>query len=226
MPSPAVFLSPLFEGLSSAEIGALLPLVSAGEKRYLKGETILAAGTTARYVCMVEEGSVAIESSDACDNTGVLARVMPGQVFAESYALLPREPLLVTAAAAENALILFLSPDRLLSPPLGVPAPSGYARLQRNLLQAFAKKSLHLSRRMLHTSPKTIRGRITSYLGSIALEQGGPTLTIPFDRRELADYLNVDRSALSAELGKMQREGLIKTRKNHFRLRPPEERQG
>ena len=87
-----------------------------------------------------------------------------------------------------------------------------------NLLTVATRKNLILSGRSFHTAPKTIRGRVLAYLNSVSLQKKNTEFDIPFDRQQLADYLNLERTALSKELGKMQREGLIKCRKNHFRL--------
>ena len=94
-----------------------------------------------------------------------------------------------------------------------------HGRLIRNLLTISAQKNLILSRRIFHTSPKSIRGRLLSYLSFQASSQGSSEFTIPFNRQQLADYLSVDRSALSNELGKMQKDGLLKVNKNHFIIR-------
>lgn len=85
-------------------------------------------------------------------------------------------------------------------------------------MSIFAGKNRALSHRIFCTSPKTIRGRLVTYLSAQALEQGSSSFSIPFDRQQLADYLGVDRSALSKELGRMRDEGLLETRKNHFLL--------
>ena len=79
-------------------------------------------------------------------------------------------------------------------------------------------KNLHLSSRSFHTAPKTIRGRVMAYLNTVSLQEKSTEFDIPFDRQQLADYLNVERTALSKELGKMQNGGLIKTKKSHFIL--------
>lgn len=121
---------------------------------------------------------------------------------------------MVSAVAAEKAEILFLRADPLLDEK----APPAVQRLVRNLLSVSAQKNLILSRRMFHISAKTIRGRLRSYLSDQAARRGRREFDIPFDRQQLADYLGVDRSALSAELSKMQREGLLSVRKNHFIL--------
>ena len=84
-----------------------------------------------------------------------------------------------------------------------------------------SRKNLILSGRSFHTAPKTIRGRVMSYLNAMSLQKGTKEFDIPFDRQQLADYLNLERSALSKELGKMQKEGIISTRKSHFKLLTP-----
>ena len=91
-------------------------------------------------------------------------------------------------------------------------------KLTRNLLMISAGKNLHLSNRSFHTAPKMVRVRVMAYLGTVALRKGCNDFDIPFDRQQLADYLNVERTALSKELGKMQADGLIKTKKSHFIL--------
>ena len=95
---------------------------------------------------------------------------------------------------------------------------SWQGKLLRNLVSIFAGKNRALSHRIFCTSPKTIRGRLVTYLSAQALEQGSSSFSIPFDRQQLADYLGLDRSALSKELGRMRDEGLLETRKNHFLL--------
>ena len=120
---------------------------------------------------------------------------------------------MVDVAAVQDTEVLFLDMGLLLSgegPHHGI--------LLRNLLTITARKNLALSRRIFYTSSKTIRGRLLSYLSDQAVLQNSPSFSIPFDRQQLADYLGVDRSALSNELGKMRRDGLLSARKSHFRL--------
>ena len=90
--------------------------------------------------------------------------------------------------------------------------------LSRTLLQISLRKNLALSQRIFCTTPKTIRGRLLVYLSNQAAKAGSNYFKIPFDRQGLADYLNVDRSALSKELGKMRDEGILTTWKNEFTL--------
>ena len=93
-----------------------------------------------------------------------------------------------------------------------------HQNLVQNLLAISAQKNLNLSRRIFHTSSKTIRGRLLSYLSYQAMEREKEEFDIPYNRQQLADYLNVDRSAMSNELGKMQKDRLIEVDRKHFRI--------
>ena len=159
-------------------------------------------------------GSVTIESNDIWGNRTILSHVGKGQFFAETYALLTDEPMLVDATANEDCGILFLEINRLTNTAPG--NDEWRVRILNNLLTISAHKNLALSGRSFHISPKSIRGRVMSYLNSVSLQKGSRTFDIPFDRQQLADYLNIERTALSKELGRMQKEGIISVRKSHF----------
>lgn len=206
--------SRLFMGMSEDEISGALSFLQAQEKQYKKGHVLLHAGDVTERLGLVLEGSVTIESNDAWGNRTILSHVGPGQLFAETYALLEDEPLLVDVVANETCRILFLrvsSTQELMS------ASGAWAtKITANVLMISALKNLHLSGRSFHTAPKTVRGRVMAYLNTVSLQTQSTEFDIPFDRQQFADYLNVERTALSKELGKMQNDGLIKVKKNHF----------
>lgn len=203
----------LFRGMEEGEIGEALRLLSAGERSFSKGAGILHAGVPTTYMGVVLEGSVTVESNDMWGNRAIFSHVGAGQFFAESYALLPDEPMLVDVVANEDCRVLFLRTQDMSRL-----ETSWAGKLLTNLLQISARKNLHLSGRSFHTAPKTIRGRVMAYLNTVSLQCGKREFDIPFDRQQLADYLNVERTALSKELGRMQREGYLSARKNHFVL--------
>ena len=204
---------PLFAGVPEGEWESLLSQVGARERPFQRGETLLSAGERTQSMGVVLAGRVTVEHHDFWGNRSVLDSLGPGKVFAETYALLPEEPLQVSVTGAEAGRALFLSPGKLGEDP----------RLLRNLLLLTAEKNLRLSRRIFHTSSKTIRGRVLSYLSFEAARSGSREFTIPFTRQQLADYLEVDRSALSHELGNMAREGLLRTSRSRFTLLVKEE---
>ena len=204
----------LFRGMSPGEIEQALSVMQAQEKKFQKGETIMQSGNTTHRMGMVLEGSVTIESNDIWGNRTILSHVGKKQFFAETYALLKNEPLLVDVTANEDCGILFLRVDKMEQ--LNHSAEPWALKYLANLLTISAHKNLSLSGRSFHTAPKSARGRIMAYLNSVSLQKHSREFDIPFDRQQLADYLNLERTALSKELGKMKKDGIISVRKNHF----------
>ncbi len=200
--------------MSEDEVLSALKVLQAVEKQYIKDDIVLHAGDTTDCMGLVLFGSVTIESNDAWGNRTILSHVGRGQFFAETYALFKDEPLLVDVRANEKSNILFLRSGNVKAL-MDQSAPWAIKYITNSLMIS-ARKNLMLSGRSFHTAPKTIRGRVLSYLNSVSLQKHSNEFDIPFDRQQLADYLNLERSALSKELGKMQRDGLIKTKKNHF----------
>lgn len=212
------FLSrtPLFRGILPEEIESMLSCLNAVEKHYKRGEVIYYAGDVIRSLGIVLSGRVSVESDDVWGNRNILSHVGPGHVFAETYACIPGETLMVHVVAVEDSTILFLDAEQIFE---ACQTACGYHnKLIRNMMFIFAQKNLNLSRKIFHTSPKSIRGRVLSFLSEQATRSGSNSFTIQFNRQQLADYLNVDRSSLSNELGKMQADGFIQVEKNHFTL--------
>ncbi len=207
----------LFHGIEENDIKTLLNCLKPQKRHYKKGETILAEGAVTENIGIVLTGLAIIARDDIWGNTSILGNVAPGSAFAEVYACIPGQPLLINVSAAEDTTVLFINADRILSSCSS--ACPFHTRLARNLLTVCAHKSLHLSQKILHTSPKSIRSRLMSYFSECATSAGSDSFDISYNRQQMADYLNVDRSAMCSELSKMQREGLIKYRKNHFILK-------
>ena len=206
--------SPLFRGAGESGIGEMLSCLGAEERSYEKEEMIYRAGNTVTSLGVVMHGSVMIVNDDLWGNRSILDRVEPGQIFAETYACVPGEKLLVDVFAAEVTEVLFLNVGKMLSQ---CPNSCGHhTQLIRNLLAISAQKNLQLSRRIFNTSSKSIRGRLLSYLSDQAVKNESERFDIPFNRQQLADYLGVDRSALSAELGKCSGKGFWNLEKITF----------
>ena len=206
--------TPLFRGMTVPDIEEMLCCLRAAERTYKKGAVILPEGMPTEQLGVVLSGRVIIEMGDVWGNNSVLSSIGPGGVFAEAYACVPGEPLMVNVTAAEDTRALLLNIRRVLEPCANV-CPR-HVRLVRNLLTLCSEKNLQLSRRVLHTGPKSIRKRLLSYFSECIKRTGSYEFDIPYNRQQLADYLNVERSALSNELSLMQRDGLIRYEKNHF----------
>ena len=207
----------LFLGMTGTDIENMLDRLGAKQRHFSKGDIICQAGDVIRSLGLVLSGHVNIENDDIWGNKSILDNIGPGQVFAETYACIPGEPMMVSVVASEAVDVLFLNVGQGIQNSSG--ENPGWGRLIQNLLAVSAQKNLNLSRRIFHTSPKSIRGRLLSYLSYQAARQRSLQFTIPFNRQQLADYLSVDRSAMSNELSKMQREGLLTVNRNYFVLK-------
>ena len=207
--------SRLFQGMTAKELSSCLDSLDAREKKYRKDDVILHAGDKTNNIGMVLSGSVTIESNDVWGNCTVLSHVGQNQYFAETYALLG-EVLLVDVRANEECRILFCNIKNLLED--SKKSSPWKEKLLKNILIISSQKNLVLSGRSFHTSPKSCRGRLLSYLNATALQTGSGEFDIPFSRQQLADYLNLERTNMSKELSHMQDEGLIEYRKSHFKL--------
>ena len=213
-----VFSLPLFRGISEEGLKALLTSGCLRTGTFEKNQTIYHMGSRVHELGIVLSGGVFIENMDLWGNRSILSKITPGQVFAETYAFC-REPMMVNVTAAEASTILFFDLQTLEHTTNS--NASWQTPLRNNMLRISMQKNLTLSNRIFCTTPKTIRERVLVYLSAQAAKKGTDTVTIPFDRQGLADYLNLDRSALSKELGKMQKEGILEFHKNKFTLRHP-----
>ena len=206
--SPCMTSSPLFRDIAPADLASLLDCLDARERAYEKGAWLLRRGEWTDRLGLVLSGTVHILREDFWGSRSIVGLAGPGEIFAESYAL-AGEPLEVSVLAASDARVLFLRVETALT---------GCGQLTRNLTALLAEKNLTLTRKMRHMARRTTREKLLSYLSAQAARAGGPDFDIPLDRQQLADYLAVDRSAMSAVLGKLREEGVLEFRKNHFRL--------
>ncbi|MGN8728309.1 Crp/Fnr family transcriptional regulator [Hornefia butyriciproducens] len=206
----------LFRDIQIKELQLLLPCLQAREKRYAKGEMICRAGETISELGVVVSGSINVMVNFYWGGSNIFGHFEAGQVFGETYAALPERELLVDVVAAEDCMILFLNLNKLLTTCRR--SCVWHHQIIRNLIRLSAEKNLSLSTRMMQTAPKTIRERLSLYLSEQAQHHGRNHFTIPYSRQQLADYLSVDRSALSNELSKMQQDGLIRFHRSEFTL--------
>ena len=207
--------NPLCLGMEESEYKEMLALGGMRQKHFEKNEVILSAGCTTHEIGLVLSGSVNIENLDLWGSKSILSSISAGQAFAETYAFCG-EALMVDAVAAEHCEILFLHTAALTDARI---EPALKDKLLRRLLAVSMRKNLSLSQRIFCTTPKTVRGRLLTYFSAQAARCGRMAFEVPFNRQQMADYLNLDRSALSKELCKMRDEGLLEFDKNRFVLK-------
>lgn len=198
----------LFWGCDEGEIEHIMRHLKFRLGKYQKDQCIYHSGQLVCEVCLVLTGSVQIENIDVMGNKSILGISQAGDIFAEAYACSFNQPLLVDVIAREATQILFINVQSLLTE----------TRLLQNLLRISSNKNINLSMRIFHSAPKTIRARLYSYFSEQIALQGSNKVKIPLDRQQLADYLGVERTALSKELGKMRDEGLLTFHKNEFHI--------
>lgn len=204
-----------FNQVSFEELEELNNIGAFTEKDFSKGNIIFHTGDVVSKMGIVMQGTVFIESNDIWGNRCILSVVEKGQAFAESYGY-TKSPMLVDAVAAENCTIVFFNLNILLEDIYQ--ARPWLFKIHKNLLLIATNKNIILSNRSFCTAPKTIRERLFIYFSQQAMLNKSSDFRIPFNRQQLADFLNLDRSALSKELCKMRDEGLIEFNKNHFKL--------
>ena len=206
----------LFSGIKETDISTMLNCLSAHVSSYKKDEFILHTGDLVQQVGMVLSGSVLIIKEDFWGNRSILSEISPGSLFAETYACIGTAPLEVSAIASSDCKVLFLDFQKLLTTCSS--ACHFHIRLIHNLLSTMAQKNRMLTKKLEHMSQKTTRDKLLSYLSAESLKAKSPFFTIPFNRQQLADYLSVDRSAMSNELGKLKKEGILDYNKSTFLL--------
>ena len=206
----------LFRGMEEAELFPLLECMGGTLRRYPKGATLLRAGDPATHLGVVLAGQVQVCRVRADGQRMVMGEMGPGRLFAESYACAGAESLPVTVTASADTAALLLDCRRLSTPCSA--ACGAHGKLIHNLLWMLAQKNLFLAGKLEHLSGRTIRERLLSYLEAEAARTGRATVVVPFDRQALADYLCVDRSALSRTIGQLQREGILEAHRRRFRL--------
>lgn len=212
----ALAACPLFRGVSGQDMAAMLRCMQARTVALDRGEAVFRAGDPAEYVGILLEGGVQVQRHDFDGNRAIQAALQPGEMFGETFACagLTRLPVSVTASRPSRVALLRL--DRLLRT-----CPNAcdfHHRAVLNLLKVLATKNLQLNGKLDITARRTTREKLLAYLSAQARQAGRDRFVIPFDRQGLADYLGVDRSALSAEIGKLRREGVLESERSAFRL--------
>jgi CRP-like cAMP-binding protein len=205
---------PLFMQIPQTELVHLLESLTITTKAYQKGESILVEGASVHTLNLVLSGEVIIQQEDIFGNTTIISKVGEKDLFAESYVCGNPTQLPVSVIAAEVTQILLIDYQEILL----AHDTRFNAQLIKNILQIIAEKNSKLVQRMSFITKRTIREKVLAYLSTMAKQKNSASFVIPYNRQELADFLAVDRSALSKELGKLQKEGLLTFKKNQFQL--------
>jgi len=207
---------PLFVDIADTDLWHLLDCLRATRRSYPKGAYVFFAGDAVESIGIVLSGSVHILQEDYWGTRTILAQIPPGGLFGEAFSCAGVERLPVSVLAADKTEVLLLDYRRIVT--TCSIACTFHVALIHNMMKLLAQKNILLTQKMEIIIRRTTRARLLAYLSAQAMQAGQSRFTIPFDRQQLADYLSVERSAMSAEISKMQAEGLIWSRRSEFEL--------
>lgn len=207
----------LFSGINEEDISNILDCLSVKLYHFQKGEYIFRIGEHFYSLALLLEGCVHIQQEDHWGNLSILDKILPGEVFGEAYAVPGSAPVLNDALAVINSSILLLDMQHILTVCTSV--CRFHTLLIQNLFKIISSKNRILTQKLGHMSQRTTRKKLLSYLSEQSVKNKSASFDIPFDRQQMADFLSVDRSAMSNELCKMRDEGILVFNKNHFTLK-------
>ena len=202
----------LFAGIQATELERLLGCLGAEAAHYDKNAIVFCAGQPVRSCVLVLSGVLRAEAVNAAGEHTLMARHGPGALVGDVLMSTPGGVSPVYVIASETTTVLYLSFRKIME---GCrECCPAHSRLRENLIGEIAQKYWAQRQRLRYLSVGSLRRRIAMYL----LEQGGGTFCLGMTREELADLLCVNRSALSRELGRMKRDGLIDFYRDTFRI--------
>ncbi len=207
---------PLFKDIEDKNILRLLKCLNAKVSFFDKKYTVFTEGTKAKYIGIVLSGAVQTEFTDYYGNRSIFNISNQGETFCEAFSCAGTESLPVCAVASKPSEIMFIDSSHILHT---CSSSCGFhSQLIFNLMRNIAEKNVELHRRTEINSGRTTREKLLTYLSMQAKKENSNSFYIPFNRQELADYLEADRSGLSSEIGKLIKEGIISSKKNYFEL--------
>lgn len=214
---PILKRTQMFAGVGEEEIVSMLSCLGAKLCTYKKGDYVLQQGEHLSNITVLAEGDLHIQKDDYWGNRSILGQIAVGEMFGEAYIAPGSGALLYDVVAVEDSAVIFFDVNRIITPCSS--ACRFHAMVVQNMFFAICEKNRKLVQKIGHISQRSTREKLISYLSEQAKRHNRSQFTIPFNRQQLADFLSVDRSAMSNELCKMRDEGLLEFDKNQFKLR-------
>lgn len=207
---------PLFNNIEDDNLLPMLSCIGANIKHYCKNEYVFTEGEPAEYIGLVLKGSVQIEQTDYFGNRNIVAIIDESELFGESFACADIDLIPVNAVANKDSEIMFLNSKNITKTCCN--NCEFHQQIIYNLMKLIAKKNLMFHQKIEITSKRTTREKLMTYLMIQAKKADCNSFIIPYNRQQLADFLEVDRSGLSLEISKLRKEGILKSDKNYFEL--------
>lgn len=213
---PVLQKTQLFSGISEEDTAVMLECLQAKLRTYKKGEFVVRQGEHISNIMVLAAGKLHIQRDDHWGNRSIISMISAAEMFGEAYAAPDSSPMPNDVLAVEDSAVIFFDVNRIITV-----CPSAcrfHSMVVRNLFFAISEKNRKLVRKLSFMSERTTREKLIAYLSEEAKRQNSSSFSIPFNRQQLADFLAVDRSAMSNELCKMRGEGLLEFEKNRFVL--------
>lgn len=199
--------SALFAGMSSEQLQNLLPCFTASTRICQKGDVLKLTGQPQNTIGLVLEGEIHVQQEDHVGNRLIVGVFGPGELFGEVSAFSGLGEWPNTVLASRRSQVLFIPIEKISEPCCR--SCDAHQILIRNMLMIVAGKALIMNQRIGYLKLKGMREKLAAYLVDQYRQQGSTVLRLPMNREHLADYLNVSRSSMSRELGRMRDEGLL-----------------
>ena len=213
---PILKRTQLFAGVGEESLSAMLSCLGARSCSYQKGEYVLRQGAHLSDILVLVEGELHIQKDDYWGNRSILGHIAAGEMFGEAYVGPDSGGLLNDVVAIADSVVLFFNAQRVITTcPAACPF---HGAVVQNLFYAISEKNRKLVQKLGHMSQRSTREKLISYLSEEAKRHNSARFSIPFNRQQLADFLSVDRSAMSKELCRMRDEGMLQFERNHFVL--------
>lgn len=207
---------PLFNDVSDDNIIKMLACLKARTEIFDKHYTVFSEESPAKYIGIVLSGSVQITRTDYYGNRSILGNLCEGELFGEAFACMQMTSMPVSVIANEKSEIMFIDCEHILHTcQKGCPH---HQQLIYNLVKVLAAKTVMFQQKIEIISRRTTREKLLTYLTICAKKNNKNSFKIPFNRQELADYLEVDRSGLSSEISKLRKDGVLECKRNYFKL--------
>lgn len=213
---PVLKRSWLFAGVTEAEIETMFSCLDAKVRSYKKGEYVFHQGEHIEQVAVLAKGELHVQQDDYWGNRSIIHNVGVGDLFGEGYLAPESGTLLTDVIAAQDSTVIFFNVRRIITTCSN--ACRFHTAVVQNLFYSISQQNRLLVQKLGHMSRRTTREKLISYLSQESKRNGSGSFAIPFNRQQLADFLSVDRSAMSNELCKMRDEGLLEFEKNRFTL--------
>ena len=206
----------LFQGIDLNDLSSMLGCLQTQVLTYAKGEAIFRQGNDLSQIALVLDGKLHIQTDDYWGNHTIIGDLTAGDIFGEAYIAPTSGPMQADVVAVTDSVVALFAARKMLT--VCSNACPFHALVVQNLFYVLAEKNRQLMGKLGHLSMRTTRAKLNSYLSAESQRANSASFTIPFNRQQLADYLSVDRSAMSNELSKMRDEGLLDFNRNHFTL--------